>query len=399
MKYYLEAQGCKVLASEFNDFQKPLEKHSYEACLSAIEGADYFILLVGARVGGWYDKPNQVSITQSEYRYAYKLQKSGRLKVINFVRASIWQVREDRQELARHLKDLAINDAEKEEITNFPSKFANDAKFLSKFITEIGRNEETRMAVQGEANAPTGNWIHTFNGFSDIVNVLQGQLFTSTPIEDLTLSRLLRRELRQIVGQCLVKFKAGAVYAPRLTIENFHKEHRITVDTKDNEHTTIQAKSWGKLSSLSVHLLSQTLHPTILPQAISSATYLKFDIESDSYVETEVYEALMLLQKEIRTFNKCNNNDTIKVIIKYAPKNRQSSGETFQMETIELCGLLHLVDRWSNILDLSKSLLLFLDGGEFLMPSLRLDSPVEGMQAQIDAERATEDDIDNYLRN
>ncbi|MCK4813603.1 MAG: DUF4062 domain-containing protein, partial [Candidatus Marinimicrobia bacterium] len=41
IKYYLESQGCKILASEYNDFDKPLDKHSYDACLESIKQADY----------------------------------------------------------------------------------------------------------------------------------------------------------------------------------------------------------------------------------------------------------------------------------------------------------------------------------------------------------------------
>ncbi len=47
LKFFLEEQGCKVLASEFNDFDKPLDGHSYEACLRSIHSADYFILVIG----------------------------------------------------------------------------------------------------------------------------------------------------------------------------------------------------------------------------------------------------------------------------------------------------------------------------------------------------------------
>ena len=97
LKFYLEEQGCKVLASEFNDFTKPLDKHSYQACLDAIHAADYFILLIGSRVGGWYDERSRISITQHEYREAYALHKAGKLKLLNFVRADVWRVKEDRR--------------------------------------------------------------------------------------------------------------------------------------------------------------------------------------------------------------------------------------------------------------------------------------------------------------
>ena len=71
LKYFLEQQGCSVLASEYNDFPKPLDIHSYEACLKALQKADYFVLFLGTRVGGWYDKAARISITQQEYREAY----------------------------------------------------------------------------------------------------------------------------------------------------------------------------------------------------------------------------------------------------------------------------------------------------------------------------------------
>jgi hypothetical protein len=61
------------MLSDFNDFTKPLEQNSYEACLRAIESPDYFILLIGARVGGFYEPAQKVSITRIEYRKAYEL--------------------------------------------------------------------------------------------------------------------------------------------------------------------------------------------------------------------------------------------------------------------------------------------------------------------------------------
>ena len=56
IKYYLQQQGCRVLASECNDFAKPLDQHSYDACLQTVRQADFFVLLIGSRVGGWYDQ-------------------------------------------------------------------------------------------------------------------------------------------------------------------------------------------------------------------------------------------------------------------------------------------------------------------------------------------------------
>lgn len=214
LKYYLEQQGCKVLASEFNDFEKPLDQHSYNACLQSIHTADYFILLIGARVGGWYDEPKRVSITQREYREAYDLQKGGKLKLINFVRSEVWVIKEDRNALLKFLQSTTLDESTSSKIVNHPSKLANDAEFLIAFLNEVGRNSETKLATQGKLNPPTGNWIHPFNTFREILDVVQGHVFSSLPVEDLIARRLLHSELRDFVGRCLIKSQ-GRLYCKR----------------------------------------------------------------------------------------------------------------------------------------------------------------------------------------
>jgi len=62
-----------------------------------------------------------------------------------------------------------------------------------------------------------------------------------------------------------------------------------------------------------------------------------------------------------------------------------------------LAGLLHLLDRWVNILELSRSIVGHLDGRPFSMPHLRADSPVQGMQQEIDEERPTNDEISSFI--
>ena len=116
---------------------KPLDVHSYEACLKAIAVADYFILLIGARVGGWYDEKNKISITQQEYREAYRLHTAGRLKIIAFVRSEVWQAREDRKALAAHLESLNIAAELRTNIAAYPNKFASDSQFIADFINEV----------------------------------------------------------------------------------------------------------------------------------------------------------------------------------------------------------------------------------------------------------------------
>jgi len=397
LKFYLEAQGFKVLASEFNDFQKPLDRHSYEACLDAIRAADYFVLLIGPRVGGWYDEENQISITQREYREAYRLHQAESLKLINFVRSEVWQAKEDRSELAKFLETTELNGEVRSAIVNHKSKSASNADFLMKFINEVGRNKETSLAAKGAGAPPTGNWIHVFSGFRDIVDVLNAHVFASVSVEDMVAKRLLRRELRDVLRQCLLKFKDKA-YSPSHWINRFHQSHPLTLASRSNELTSIETTSWDSIATVAMHLLgNRQLHLVVLPQVLAKPTFLEFDLASNSFHETPAQNALVRLQEEVRRFNTSNTAENLPILFEHSPVRRMSGQKTVEIETVKLAGLLHLLDRWSNIVVLCSSLLKYLDGGVFSMPSLRPDTPVQGMQEMLEAETASETDIDAYL--
>lgn len=174
LKFYLEELGYTVYASEHNDFKVVNDQHSYDACLNLIEECDYFILLVGSRVGGFYNIENKISITRQEYREAYKLHEQGKLQIITFVRDEVWQLKEIRNDLVRHLHEIKDLDEEKKhEILNFDTKFSNEAELISNFITEIGRNDETRDSLKNGNTLPTGNWIRQFKSFKDVIEGLK----------------------------------------------------------------------------------------------------------------------------------------------------------------------------------------------------------------------------------
>ena len=104
LKFYLESLGFQVFMSEFNDFKKKLDENSYNACLQTIRECDYFILLVGSRIGGYYNLADKISITQKEYETAYEKLKHKKLKILTFVRKEIWIIKEDRKMLEKVLK-------------------------------------------------------------------------------------------------------------------------------------------------------------------------------------------------------------------------------------------------------------------------------------------------------
>jgi hypothetical protein len=397
LKFYLEEQGCKVLASDYNDFEKKLDSHSYEACIEAIHNADYFILLIGTRVGGWYDKIKRISITQKEYREAYELQKSGKIKLLNFVRADVWNTKEDRRELAKFLEGQEIDEQKKRDIVNYKSKFADDAAFLTSFINEVGKNAETQLAVSEGVKPPVGNWIHVFTGFKDIIDAVEGHIFSSTPIADQAVRRLLRIELRDFLKRSLMKSKGNAPYSPRYAVEKFNEKYPIDLSTKLEGDIEVEKKSWIQLFWLAFSVSSLRFHPVVLPQVLTMSTFLEYDLECDSYVETEIYGALRRLQDEIRSLTEFNTDDCRNVILKNLSNANKASGATIKIELLKLVLFLGLLNRWINVIELLKCLLHYLERGVFLQPKLRSSSPIQGMQEQIDQETVTDEDVDGFL--
>lgn len=181
-RYFLEELGYRVQLSESSDFDKPLEPNSYDACFDAIRRADVFLLLVGARRGGWYDHSNRVSITQAEYRVAYEQAKVGRIKLLPCVRASTW-------EHVAVLKSVARD-------SWVPSKFSEDPSHLIDFLEEIGRVPEMRDSATG-TDRPRNNWIHQFGSFRDLVNILGIALGTTVDIDGTLLLDVVAKEVAE----------------------------------------------------------------------------------------------------------------------------------------------------------------------------------------------------------
>jgi hypothetical protein len=397
VKYYLEHQGCRVLASEFNDFPKPLDTHSYEACLRAIKQADWFVLLIGTRVGGWYDEAARVSITQQEYREAYKLHLKGRLKLLNFVRSDVWRLKEDRKELARHLDGLGVDPGAKARIVNFPCKSASDAEFLTGFINEVGRNRETLAARASGACLPTGNWIHVFDSFKDVIDAIQFQPLGGRPVEEATLRRLLMRELREFLRISLVKARQGRAFSPRHSVDLFHSEHQLTTADRRRQSCLVHTKSFDQLCSLAITLMTVRYHPQVLLRAIESPVFLRYDLANSCFTEEPVYEALVTLSEEIRRFTMANSPETLQIVFETSPRAMPVRGDRLEVDTVKLFGLLHLLDRWCNIIELCMAIVNFLRGQEFAMPDLRPRSFLIDMNEELKREEVTNDELDAFL--
>lgn len=388
IKFSLEERGCRVLASEFNDFGGNLDQHSYEACLSNIEQADYFVLLIGARAGGWYDEAQRVSITQQEYRAAYELHKQKKLRLVSFVRSEVWQLKEDRKELARFLKESDMADAEREAVSRSPSKFANDAEFVSKFILEVGRNVETGRAVSEGTLKPTGNWVHQFRDFRDIHDVLAPLAFTGLTSEEAAYRKALQHELLIVMSALLAKVD-GTVIDMRPGLKRGLDAHPITRAVRDAGRITVDLDKWNSFTTLFYQIMGLEFESVVINDALTSTIFLDYDGEKGAFVQSPVYDALSRLCDEMRRFRSIATTEVFAFLGETSPRalGRKTGNYTLPAEKV---GLLYSVaHRWINIANLTQALILYLEGQLFQMPDLMAISPIVDFEEIYQSERVS----------
>ena len=396
IKFSLEQRGCRVLASEFNDFGGNLAEHSYEACLSNICEADFFVLLIGARVGGWYDAADRVSITQQEYRTAYRLHLEGRLRLVTFVRDEVWQLREERKELTRVLAERNLAESERVAIAGAPSRFATDASFIATFVDEVGRNAETKAAVAGGGAKPTGNWIHAFKTFRDIHDVLQPLAFTGLTSEEAAYRKALQHELLSVMSRLLYKFE-GKVQDPSGGLKRGLEAHPITVATRDRGWISVDLAKWNLFTTAFVGILGVQLETIVIDDALTSTIFLGYDAARGGFLQTPAYDALSDLRTEISRFNSLNTAENLTIVFQTSSRTlgrRTGSHELPAQQVGLLYGLAH---RWINIVRLCQALIFHLEGQVFEAPELMPFSPITDFDETIRAELVAVADVRQAL--
>jgi len=396
IKYHLESLGCLVLGSEFNDFHGDLDRHSYEACFANIDRSDHFLLLVGGRVGGWYDHSNRISITRQEYRHAYERHRAGSLRIVLLVRDEIWNLREDREALARHLETLKLTEEEKQAVAAFPSRFSADASFVTDFLKEIGRNAETERAVKEGLPKPTGNWIHVFRDFRDIADVLTPLTFGGLTADEAAYRKALQHELIETIRPLLLKHK-GQALDPRPWLRQHFETYGVTCEQRDGR-LELDGPDFDRFSTILYNAMGiRNIDMVVIADALTSSLFLRFDAATGAYVQTDAYRGLALLVDEIRLFNRLNTIETMDIVVKTSPKSRGGKDVNVVVTAQEMALLHSFALRWINIISLCRALILHLEGHAFDMPMLMPFSPVKGLNDAIDAEKVSAADARRWI--
>jgi len=392
----LEERGCRVFASEYNDFHGDLDQHSYDACLTNIDQCDHFILLIGGRVGGWYDASSRVSITQQEYRHAYARHQGGALRIVTLVRDEVWQLRQDHKALAKYIASLDLTDSQRNSVLGFPSKYAEDASFVTQFLEEVGRNTETAKAVRSGGERPTGNWVHVFRDFRDVTDVLYPLAFTGQTADEAAYRKALQHELIPILGRLLFKYK-GKALDPSGSMKKFISDNRLSIHERDNPTVYIEGRKWDTFSSLFFALMSGPIEIVVLPDALTSSIFLNYDGATGAYVQTPAYTALANLIEYIRAINKSATTETLSTIIAHSPRSRGGQDVPAEVPTPEFLTLQHLAMRWVDVIALCKALIIHLEGNAFVMPDLMPMSPLSDMDNELAKEKLTQSEIREHL--
>ena len=162
IKFWLEDSGFEVLTSESPDFPHPLDRDAIAASLAPIAECDYYVLIVGTRVGTLVASEG-ISVTRAEFRHARALRRdTGTPQMLHLVKAEVAAARR----LGKGDRDVSDD----------------DWTAIAEFLAEI-ENEEAK----GDPN-----WLHPFTSFRDVVDVLRSTLRVTGPLRRKAIEANLR---------------------------------------------------------------------------------------------------------------------------------------------------------------------------------------------------------------
>lgn len=402
LRHYLTSLGFDVLLSEYNDFPKALDANALLAAFNTIHSADYYILLVGSRVGALYDETTGTSVTRQEYRVAYELAMQGRVRLALFVRREVWDLRRDRDALRNYLmNDFAasreLSPSEAEAIAHHPSTLANEPALLFDFLDEIARVHETRAAVLQIAEFPPANWIHTFVTFEDIVDTLRVHLQLSTPLSTIALKVNLRREILE--NLLLLTTKSNSSISPSYAWAQFARKHS-TGGMHDASHLPGRYLRWVVIYSLVV-FRGANLSQRFVDQALESGEFLEYDPDKGEYTSGAINDRLLQLSDRIRRLKSTVETFRQPLTSFIARYNDIAKTEgDVEVPNDDLLWPLALADIEQDLVRLSIALVRMLDGDDRWLGLIELNppTPFAPEAERIANETPTLEDIEKWIR-
>jgi len=395
IKFWLEESGYEVAASEFNDFPKEVERNSFDACLDSIDQCQYFILLVGSRAGGHVASPPNTTITIAEYRRAYERAKEGRLKIVALVRRSVWTVREDRKALASlikadYQKEHGISDEQIIILAKHSSRIVADAGIIFDFINEVARAAEMTDATRKPGlPMPVNNWVHQFETFREIVDVLRSTIVRAPDLRQATLLANLREELMMNLLSLFGRGDDGKL-SPHYT---WASSARRQFSGGPDDVTTLDGLALVGISAFA-YTSTNNLVVHALHEAILSGAFLTYDVTTNRFRVGDVQGAMLELRRSVESVDSiCTTFLTIEKRAELLESRDHRQGGAVKVSNTKLGPLVVLHDRVKNVVQLSLALLRYTETGRYDAPELAPKTPFADMSAGMKTERPTEEDI------
>jgi hypothetical protein len=382
IKWWLEENDYKVNASEYNDFIKPLDKNSYEACLSAIDNSDYFILIIGDRIGGMYDR--EITITQKEYRHAYGRMLEGKLKIISFIRQTTWTTFYATKNKIKTIKK------EHADFKNIIDSIVNEEEMVRlKFIDDVRRVNDMK-----EGKSPKNNWIHPFNNFKEIIEVLQNELGGFSELSFKQKRFIIQNDIKKNLKQVVSKYE-GEIYPIGFLSRELFGDFVLDDEVR---HITLTHKQYVNYASFYISCLQ--INPFIINRIESyykSGFFLQYSKDSNDYISGDlntlasnllnIYERLNSLHKSIYDGD---NNKLLKL-------GQKPDNSHLKVTPIEIFFALDYYDSLINCISFSRCLYRALLGKSYFVPELKFKNRLpEKMQAKKE-DLVSFEELDDFL--
>lgn len=390
LKDYLELRGCTVFASDYTDFEKPLDLHSYHACLQTIERCNIFVLFIGSRVGGFVDEAARVSITRAEYERAYALAKEGRLRILAFVRRDVWTHRESVKELSKHLARL--NGKERDQtLLQAPTKFMTDAGSIIEFIDLVSRNKETVAASKGMGAFPINNWVHQFSTFAEIRSAIDPLIFAGFEVPQAAGRAALYNRLTALL-QVLIFKNEGPPFMPIAAACDIVR--RVGLKTEQvMTGVTLDRSLWDQIAGLTAFLIPIRVDTAPFTPFLSDSLLLKYDPATGTFTETEEHRALNDLTQAIGAYTQASAKFNWADLV----KGRAGSSPTVRVDGLDLVTALNLLLRWAAMASLATALAQAMNGKPFVRPAPVSFGPLVDLEAGLRGESVTLDVVRDFI--
>jgi hypothetical protein len=384
IKWWLEENDYIVNASEFNDFDKPLDTNSYEACLKAIDNSDYFILFIGDRIGGMYD--DEITITQKEYRHAYNRMLLGKLKIINFIRQDLWtNFLENKKKIKTLKNDPSIDKSVLDKL------FSQEEKIRFAFIDEVRRLEEMK-----NGDRPKNNWLHPFNTFSDMVAVFKNELGNRFELSFKQNRFIILKDIQQNLRTICSKDE-DKLFPIGFMFDKLWKDFQFD---PDNPKIILTEERYLNYASFYVSCLQlKPFRSNRIESFYKSGFFLEYDKNINDFTSGDLNQMASILLNTYDRLNGLHKSMYDGTNNKLLQLGKKSDNSHLNVTSLEIFFALEFYDDLQNCISLSKNLYKALKELKYSVPRLIRHERVSKKMRQEQKDIVTEVDVLNYLNS